>query len=398
MEEEILNIYVLNCSNTFNYGSMMMGENFIKYFNMTYTTENKFYFETDNYENINRLKIASEFEHIYQVKLNGLFNDNIKKVDYLLSFMKIKDISSKLCKDIDLVVVLGGDDFTEDYGWKGPIWSAIKFNVLRNNGKRVIMLGQTMGPYKSFRKYIMMKLLRNIDGIYPRDPMTFKYLESLGLSNINLMDDLALLPLTKERKETKTKEFITFCPSELIYRYSKEGSRQDWIDYNLYIIDKIMSRYIDKKLVLVAHVLQPQHVDDRLIAREIFDLIDEKYKNRIILMDTELYPHEVRSYIQKSIFTVSSRMHPIISSIECEIPAIALSYSTKYWGIIGERYELSDFIIDVRYLTYFEMKDKFEDLIERIEKSYDQIQNQMKRKNILARDSIVSSLEKITAS
>lgn len=28
-----MKVYIYNCSNTFNYGSMMMGENFISYFN-----------------------------------------------------------------------------------------------------------------------------------------------------------------------------------------------------------------------------------------------------------------------------------------------------------------------------------------------------------------------------
>lgn len=390
-----MNIYVLNCSNTFNYGSMMMGENFIKYFNEMNTAHNNFYFETNDYENIERLKKASEYEHVFQVKPNGLFNDNIKKIDYLLGLLKLKYISSNLYQDIDLIIVLGGDDFTEDYGWKGPILNAIKFTILSRNGKKVIMLGQTMGPYKSFRKHIMKNLLGTVSGIYPRDPLTYEYLKSLGLSNIYLMDDLALLPLAKEKREIKTKEFITFCPSELIYRYSKEGSRQDWIDYNLFIIDKIMSRYLNIKLVLLAHVLQPQHVDDRIIAREIYELVKEKYLNRIILEDSILFPYEVRSYIQKSLFTVSSRMHPIVSSIECEIPAIALSYSSKYWGIIGERYELSDFILDIRYLDYFEMKEKFIELIEIIEKNYEEIQIQMKNKNVLSKESIMNSLQKI---
>ena len=56
-------------------------------------------------------------------------------------------------------------------------------------------------------------------------------------------------------------------------------------------------------------------------------------------------------------------MHPVVSSIQCEIPAIALSYSSKYWGIIGERYGLGDYIIDVRHLNYDEMKKKFVELI-----------------------------------
>lgn len=390
-----MKVYVLNCSNTFNYGSMMMGENFIKYFNEINTTRNMFYFETDNCENIERLKNASEFEHIYQVNSNGLFVRNISKFDYLLGLFDMKYVLSDLFIDIDLIVVLGGDDFTEDYGWKGPLLNAIKFNILSAKGKNVVMLGQTMGPYKSYRKYIMKKLLSDISHIFPRDPLTFDYLKSLRFKNISLMDDLALLPLARESNVTKTQELITFCPSELIYRYSKEGKRQEWIDYNQFIIEKILNRYLDKKLVILAHVLQPQQVDDRIIAREIFELVKDKYRDRIILEDNVIYPYEVRNYIRRSLFTISSRMHPIISSIECEIPAIALSYSSKYWGIIGERYKLSEFIIDVRYLNYTEMKERFVKIIDSIENNYIHIQIKMKEMNVLAKDSILNSLQEI---
>ena len=164
----------------------------------------------------------------------------------------------------------------------------------------------------------MKYLLNKIYKIYPRDPITYKYLKELGLENIDITDDLALLPLTKQEIKEKSKEYITYCPSELIYRYSKDAKRESWIDFNLFMIDQIMTKYKDKTLVLLAHVLKPSHVDDRKIARELYDLVIDKYKDRIIIKDKEMYPYEVRNYIQKSLFTVSSRMHPIISSIQCE--------------------------------------------------------------------------------
>ena len=124
----------------------------------------------------------------------------------------------------------------------------------------------------------------------------------------------------------RNKQYITYCPSELIYRYSKEGTREDWIDFNLFMIGRIMNKYRDKKLVLLAHVLRPEHVDDRIIVNEIYSLVKDKYKDRVIIENNAMYPYEVRSYIQQSLFTISSRMHPVVSSIQCEIPAIALSY------------------------------------------------------------------------
>ncbi|QNG60199.1 polysaccharide pyruvyl transferase family protein [Bacillus sp. PAMC26568] len=387
-----MNIYVYNCPNTFNYGSMMMGENFISYFNKITGGENIYYVETEDEININRLKEATNSNEIYGVKMDALFREGSSKYDYLLGYLKTKKVTSELLDKIDLVVVLGGDDFTEDYGWRGPVINAIKFNILRRYDVKVIMLGQTMGPYLSFRKYVMQHLLKKIDKIYPRDPKTYKYLKELGLENIKITDDLALLPLSKQTKKERTREYITYCPSELIYRYSKTGSREDWINYNLFMIETLMNRYPDKKLVLLAHVLKPENVDDRIVATELYELVKDQYRERIILLNNEMYPYEVREYIQQSLVTISSRMHPVISSIQCEIPSIALSYSTKYWGIIGERYSLEDFIIDVRYLNYKEMKDKFNEILIKIDSRSDEIIDKMKEKNNAAHQVIQQTL------
>jgi len=391
-----VNIYIYNCPNTFNYGSMMMGENFISYFDKISKERNKYYVETDDEINIERLRYATGNSDIYFTPVNSLFKEGINKYDYIYSYYGIKDIFSDFIKQVDMVVVLGGDDFTEDYGWKGPIKNAIRFNLIKKTGLNLVMLGQTMGPYHSFRKPIMKNLLGKVDKIYLRDPITYKYLKNLGLKNITLTDDLALLPLSKQEIKEKTKEYITYCPSELIYRYSPEGKRESWINFNLFMINAIMDKYPDKKLILIAHVLKPEKVDDRKIVNELYQNVEARYKDRIMVEDRILYPYQVRDYIQQSLFTLSSRMHPVVSSIQCEVPAIALSYSNKYWGIIGERYGLKDYILDVRYLSYDQMKDKFMHLLSTLDHEYETIQKKMMNKNELARKSILSSLREIS--
>lgn len=392
-----MNIYVYNCPNTFNYGSMMMGENFISSFNKITSGKNRFYVETDDEVNINRLQEATGISEIYAVQQNCLFKPETIKKDYILGYLKLKNIISDFVNKIDLVVILGGDDFTEDYGWKRPIVNGIKFNMLKRQGLKVVMLGQTMGPYESFRKPIMKFLLSKIDKIYPRDPITYNYLSEMGLKNIDITDDLALLTLSKQEVKPRSKEYITYCPSELIYRFSKEGNRQDWIDYNLFMIDELMTKYPTKKLVILPHVTKPEAVDDSIIAKELYDLVKNKYDNRIILEKSEMFPYEVRNYIQQSLFTISSRMHPVVSSIQCEIPTIALSYSSKYWGIIGERYGLGDYIIDVRQMNYEEMRGKFNELLTKIEVEYEKIQAKMHHKNKLANETIMKTLIEISS-
>ena len=148
-------------------------------------------------------------------------------------------------------------------------------------------------------------------------------------------------------------------------------------------------------MVLLAHVLKPDTVDDRKIVKELYESVKNLYINRIIVEDNEMYPYQVRNYIQQSYCTISSRMHPIVSSIQCEIPAIALSYSNKYWGIIGERFGLEDYIVDVRYMTYDEMKMKFNALLDKVDAEYNNIQIQMRDKNKLAKKSIMNALKKV---
>lgn len=392
-----MNIYVYNCPNTFNYGSMMMGENFISSFNKITDKKNKYYVETDDEVNITRLKEATGINEIYAVKQNSLFKEDTQKNDYILGYLRVKNVISKTIMNIDLVVILGGDDFTEDYGWKRPIVNGIKFNMLKREGLKVVMLGQTMGPYQSFRKPVMKYLLSKIDKIYPRDPITYNYLGEMGLKNIDITDDLALLPLSKQEIKPRSKEYITYCPSELIYRFSKEGNRQDWIEFNLFMVDEIMKKYPSKKLVILPHVTRPEVVDDSIIANELYALVESKYGDRIIIEKSEMFPYEVRNYIQQSLITISSRMHPVVSSIQCEIPAIALSYSSKYWGIIGERYGLGDYIIDVRHLNYEEMRTKFTQLLSTIESEYEQIQDKMHKKNKLANEIIMKTLIEISS-
>ncbi len=149
-----------------------------------------------------------------------------------------------------------------------------------------------------------------------------------------------------------------------------------------------MNRFPDKELVLLPHVLMPKHVDDRIIIREL-----QEMDSRLIAMTKEMLPYEIRDYIQSSLFIVSARMHPVISAIQCGIPAVALAYSDKYQGIIGEKFKLEECIIDVRYNTYNEMKEDFVRCIEDTEKRREEQIKKMEIFGEIAKENIMESLK-----
>ncbi len=382
-----MNIYIYNCSNTYNYGSMMMGENFISYFNMVTGKTNRYYVETEDEINVTRLKDATGINEIYPVAMNSLFRSGLNKIDYLMAFAGLKKVSSDFAKMIDMAIVLGGDDFTEDYGFAGPVVSAFLFDLFIKGGGRLVMLSQTIGPFHSYRTPAMKYLLRKVDRIFTRDKKSCEYLRSIGLKNTYLCDDLALLPLSRQKKQKRTDEYILFFPSELIYRYAMEGDRADWVKFCMFMVSHLLDRFPDKKLVLLPHVLKPKHVDDRIMVREL-----QEADSSIIAVTDEMLPYEVRCYIQSSCFIVSARMHPVISAIQCKVPAVALAYSDKYQGIIGGQFGLEECIIDVRYNTYEGMKKSFVQRLDCIEKRKEEEVRKMQIFSEAAKESIMDAL------
>ena len=242
--------------------------------------------------------------------------------------------------------------------------------------------------------------------------MTLTYLDGLGLKNVGAMDDLAMLPLARQRESPVSQEgmclcregaaarpgeYITYCPSELIYRYTREASREKWMQFNLFLLVEVLSRYPDKKLLLLAHVLKPDHVDDRKAVRELQKLLESKYQGRVLKADSEQYPFEARALLQKSHFVIAARMHGAVSALQCGVPALTLSYSAKFWGVIGEGYGMRDYILDVRQMDDPQMRERSRHLLDQLEANLELIGETLNRKNRSAENSIISALGEIAA-
>ncbi len=355
-----MNIYILHASNTYNYGSMMMAENFIHYFEAESNIENTYYIETDDIDNTqNRLRTATGLESIIAVPMGSLYRKGaISKKELLLSVVLKMHVLSDLAMKMNMVVVLGGDDYTEDYGWRALVSQLLRINVIAGRMK-VYFIGQTMGPFYSFRRLLARYFLSKADAVMVRDKITYEYLSKMGLHNIDEIPDLALMPLTREGQAPQKARYICLFPSELIYHYSKSQSRKECLDFYVRVCENLVTEYADYELVLLPHVLKPESSDDRVMTRDIYNALGDGIKSRTHFPENEMLPYEVRGYIKSSAFIVSARMHPVISALECGVPAICFSYSRKYWGILGEGYKLEDYILDVRSSTFDELFRSF---------------------------------------
>ena len=341
-----MKITIKHINNTFNYGSCMMAITLISKIN--YNIENiDFYVDASSDIDLERLK--------RETNINNIFRDNIESSSNLIKkcINKLKRIKlNKIVEKIDIVIVIGGDDISEYYGIE---YLKKELDRLKEQSinKNIILLGQTMGPFTKNRGELTRESIKNTK-IYTRDDKCLEYLSELNFINANPGRDLAFskLPMQSIAKSILNEyninenEYITIVPSGLTECYTKNFEK--YIEEQVNITKKILSngKLSNKKIVFLPHVLIPKHVDDRLIIREIINRLDEKSKIRIIAIDDVMLPSEAREILGNGIFTITGRMHAAVSTFYMKKPAISLSYSVKYAGVIGDGLDMNELVIE----------------------------------------------------
>lgn len=403
-----MKLLVLHIPNTLNYGSMMMAENLFFYLSRELAQQDlELVIATPRPEEsgarlrkalqpvIDHLKINTvEPQKIYR-------GSKLEKALALLLGVGVHRVLSPLALSVDGVVVLGGDDFSEGYGYIGPLLELLMFRAFVRSGIDVVMCGQTIGPFYSWRRPLFRHLLARVTEITARDPITYQYLcDQFKLKNVSLGADLAFLPLAGEKEAgvivqqdnccsgflplTGEKEdqeirlnqpYFTIVPSELLWKYARDQQRSDYINFLTDLAVKLLKKFSDCQLLILPHVLTADSDDDRLVGRDLYINLKRQgiARSQMVFLRGELLPCQARQLLRSSQFVITGRMHAAISSFACGVPALSLSYSRKYWGIIGEYLGMKELIIDVREQSWSDIGDIALNRMDYINDHYEEI-------------------------
>ena len=113
------------------------------------------------------------------------------------------------------------------------------------------------------------------------------------------------------------------------------------------IINSIKERYSNKKLVWLSHVVtpKPDHSDNTML--ELINNTKESFiDNNMVVINDPILPAEARIILGHGYFTLTCRMHAAVSTFQMGKPAICLSYSPKYRGVIAEGLDMVDLVIE----------------------------------------------------
>lgn len=354
-------IIVLHARHSYNYGAFMMVINFIEYFmKCNGGKRTKFFVDYCAQDDLERLRT----ETLYKFDIENLEITKVKIKKFHVNFIAalksryINQIKELLNYEPDAVVILGGDNLSEYYdGWRVAgellkIWRISKYAP-------VFLVGQTVGPFKSWRKKMAACCLKN-SNVYLRDDVAYEYAKNeIKLNNAYKFRDLALLDLPRQNDKELFREvlnsrglaennFIVLVPSGAHRQYT--NSLDDYIESWTKIINNLSAKenLQHTKIVLLSHVSRPDKKSDGRIIRLILEKLDNKTLERIVKIDEELTASEARMILGAGFFTISGRMHSAVSAFQMLKPAIVLSYSVKYDGVIGKGLKMNDLVIEAK--------------------------------------------------
>lgn len=393
---------------TFNYGNAMMVANFTYYLNKR--GDFIFYAATKSDIENDRLREMSEtnIKRYYIESCIKAFMKNEPKIVKIARCLPYPFMASNRIKNnFDSFVFLGGDTLSQRYFNSGAIMKLLKIKVISRKIP-TFMVGVTTGPFGWHTKKFAKVCLRDVY-VYTRDQGTYNYLtKELKLKNISRSSDLAFLDLPMQTNQNETlkildkyslieNEYVTVIPSGFYKKYTKnfEEYISNWEEMLRRLLDQNIFK--NKKIVLLAHVIQPQDVDDRIIINNIIDK-NPDISSRMIPITDELLPHEARIILGNGKFTITGRMHGAISTFQMGKPAISLSYSGKYREVIGGDLKLPNLIVessDARLWENGGIVTKVIDKVSYVAENYDSLIESINQNVELARNNALYSIEAV---
>lgn len=272
---------------------------------------------------------------IWKYGITRLFFSLIgKKTQYIDSLEVINSISC-----CDLVISIGGDMFSDDYNNLPSELAYIKLS--KQYGKKVILLGHTIGKFKSQQSIDLAKsILPLSDLIVLRDLGSKEYLESIGLSMSNVVkktdlafsfeEDLNAVIPSSWSSFIKKGNFIGFNISHGYAKYMQ----MDYVDY-LHLLKAVVTdilSWYNGDILLIPHVFDFAGNDDSRACSDLARLIDSDRVESLSNLDSQCSQRsagEFKKIISQSDIFVSVRMHSAIAALSRGVPTFLFSYSLK---------------------------------------------------------------------
>lgn len=271
--------------------------------------------------------------------------------------------------------IRGGDSFSDIYGLNNLIISSLPVIVVVLLGKKLVLLPQTYGPFKTFiARKIAHYIISHAFKVCSRDLAGIDYVKKLlgckaGIPPILFCPDVAfkleaIMPrkinIVPPLERDKAYPLVGININGLMYNggYSGKNMFGLKVDYNkmmLHLIEKLLEE-TDAHIVLIPHTFGPPGNinSDPDASYKILALVDRQHESRVHILSSEYDQSEMKGIINLCDFFIGSRMHACIAALSQGIPTVGIAYSKKFMGVF-DSIGANNAVLDARALEEYEI-------------------------------------------
>lgn len=235
------------------------------------------------------------------------------------------------------VLSVGGDTYALDWGIP-RLYTDLDDVVIRNN-KPLVIWGASIGPFNQNPKYesYILNHLKDVDGLFVREPKTIEYLEKNGVqNNVYHVGDPAFVMDPSEPNANLIPaiedDAIGMNLSTLMAGYVTNGDRERWVDIAAKLIEQLYHTF-ERPIYLIPHVTRPVPSDNDYVFLKSALKKSNVRSNEIHLIPPDLSATESKWVIGNMSLFLGSRMHSNIAALSSCVPTLSLAYSIKAKGI-----------------------------------------------------------------
>jgi polysaccharide pyruvyl transferase WcaK-like protein len=244
--------------------------------------------------------------------------------------------------------IAGGDSFSDIYGLERYFYVTLPQLLMLIMKKRLILLPQTFGPYRSWiSRFVTKYVLRKAESVYCRDHnsiATIRKLFGREMRNVGFCHDVAFGLRPEKRAETsdlygcEADPLVGFNVSGLLY-FDRANRFHLRCEYR-HLVDQILDYFCTtpgQRVLLVPHVIAAEEgsESDVLANAELMRRFQGKYGDRLHSAEGITNASRAKEVIGRCDFFLGSRMHACIGALSQGIPAVGLAYSGKFAGLFA---------------------------------------------------------------
>jgi len=295
----------------------------------------------------------------------------------------------KVLFETDFVAdITGGDSFSDIYGFRRFLLGFLCKWLVLFGRKKLVLLPQTYGPFKSKLSRSMAKyILKHAGPVFSRDREGLEYVKNL-LNNssesgkVRFVPDVAFVLDAREPRHLdiepsadirkRNSIVVGLNISGLLFNggYTRDNMFALNVNYGAIVYDIIdlFMKHEKVSVLLVPHVFTTKgHVEsDQDACLAVYEALQDKYEKRVFIIHGKYDQGEIKHIIGMCDFFIGSRMHACIAALSQGIPAVGIAYSKKFTGVF-DSIGLSDCVVDARSCEERETLEKTVSLFKRRE-------------------------------